>query len=344
MFKNRFLSFFVLGVIIYAVIHSPEISRAVTDSLGLCFDSVIPALFPFLVLSGILINNIDAHTLGPLTKFIRMYLGLGGASVGAFVCGLLCGYPIGAKCGVELYNSKKITSMEAENLIACANNSGPVFIICVVGMGMLKSARLGIVLYCIHVFCAINVALLLNRYGSISVSDTVCKSDGKYSMAECVASAVHNMLTICGFVVFFSVVNKLLLPIISVLPCNIGDFVLCIPEVTNGVKHLSSSDLSPEISFALISFSLGWSGMSVHMQVKSIIGSAPISMKKYYFAKCFAALESFCIAYVIYAHADTIALFLCSRKLLVFFIILIILAFPQKKKDGHKVRLSVKNY
>ena len=76
--------------------------------------------------------------------FMLPVFGINGNGASAFILGVLCGYPIGAKTAVDLYKNSYISKKEAENLICFSNNSGPLFIIGALGIGMLSSKSAGI--------------------------------------------------------------------------------------------------------------------------------------------------------------------------------------------------------
>jgi hypothetical protein len=75
--------------------------------------------------------------------------------MGAFICGIISGYPIGAKSVCDIYARGKISKSEAESLLAYCNNSGPLFVIGAVGVGIYGSLTVGVALYMVHIFCAI---------------------------------------------------------------------------------------------------------------------------------------------------------------------------------------------
>ena len=103
-----------------------------------------------------------------------------------------------------------------------------------------------------------------------------------------VTSAISNgavtMLTICAFAVFFAVVGDALCTTVrhyfgDMLAALIG--ATC--EITLGAR--TSVALEGGMSRILCAFAVGWSGISVHMQVSSILADTKISMRRYYLCK-----------------------------------------------------------
>ncbi|MFR0770562.1 MAG: hypothetical protein ACLSHO_14075 [Dysosmobacter sp.] len=75
------------------------------------------------------------------------------------------GYPIGARTAAELYASGDLTRQEAERLLTFCNNSNPVFLISVLGVGVFGSVRAGLWLWLIHVCAALLTGLLFRGLG-----------------------------------------------------------------------------------------------------------------------------------------------------------------------------------
>ncbi len=289
--KNSVKILILFCAMLVLIFNSPIVLSGAYSGLVICVSSVIPALFPFMVLSSAFVGNITQSSFKTISYISKKLFGFSPYGTGAFVCGMLCGYPIGAKCTAELYAEGKISSSEAETLVACSNNSGPLFIIGAVGTGMLASARAGVILYAIHIFWAFVFAIIL-RGTTYTKHIAVSKAQKSKSLTVCIIDSVNNMLNICGFIVFFAVVNSLIEPFISFLPYSIKSLCFSFVEITNGISFIASADGFITDKMILIALALGWSGLSVHMQVKNIVSKYNISMKKYYAVRTGIALMS----------------------------------------------------
>lgn len=73
----------------------PEESvAAAREGISLCVDVLIPSLFPFFVLSSLLISTgLAGLCARPLESFMRPLFGVGGAGAAALSLGLIGGYP-----------------------------------------------------------------------------------------------------------------------------------------------------------------------------------------------------------------------------------------------------------
>ena len=116
----------------------------VLRGLSVCYETVIPALFPFLVLSRLLLESRAASALGLLLRPYTRLLGLHSPKApAAMLCGVLGGFAGGAKAVDVLYRTGELTAAEAALLLVCTIGSGPGFVVSSVGALMLGSAGAG---------------------------------------------------------------------------------------------------------------------------------------------------------------------------------------------------------
>ena len=112
------------------------------SGLALCGEVIVPSLFPFFILASLVVELGLAGQLGrALEPVMGPLFGLNGACASAVALGLIGGYPVGAKTALGLYENGLCTRTEAERLLAFCNNSGPAFVLGVVGAGIFSSAR-----------------------------------------------------------------------------------------------------------------------------------------------------------------------------------------------------------
>ncbi len=281
---KKILVAFVLFFSIIALIAKTEIvTAAAKDSLALCATSVIPALFPFFVLTGLMVNCGVVTMLGKfLSPVADKLFKTSGTGAVVFVIGILCGYPTGAKVISELYLSGRLSKDEAERLLAFCNNSGPLFVIGAVGAGMLGNKNAGILLYCIHAISAIITGVFLSLFAKETENEmtvnTAVLPIGE-AFTQSVESSVKSILNVCGYVVLFGCVVAVVKPYIS------GVFMNSLFEVTVGAKDIISSGLKSNDVLMLLSGTIGFGGVCVYFQVRGAVARAKLSTVCYLFGK-----------------------------------------------------------
>lgn len=299
----RYLSAFAVIYLAIGLILYPQsgISSGKT-AIELCISSVIPALFPYLICSGFISNSGLATLLSRyLSPLMRPLFGVPGSGAVALVLGTISGYPIGAVCATDLYKAGECTKSEAERLLAFCNNSGPLFIMSVVGCGFLGSPYAGRLLYISHILAAILVGIIFRSLGKSSKScakalpaTPVLKLKNTVEIIGGVMdAAVFTILKICGFVIFFSVFAAML-PKSGASP-----FLYSLCEITGGIQAISKINLDYSLKLALISFFIAFSGVSVMLQVGSVISNTDLSLKPYVLGKLLQGIFSFAITKIL---------------------------------------------
>lgn len=143
------------GILVWFLADARQLRLEAVKALTLCAGTVIPALFPFMVITGLLVRLGFGQWLAPdMAGLMASLFRLPGCAGSALLLGLVGGYPIGARTAAELYASGDLTRQEAERLLTFCNNSNPVFLISVLGVGVFGSVRAGLWLWLIHVCAA----------------------------------------------------------------------------------------------------------------------------------------------------------------------------------------------
>lgn len=286
-------------------------SQAAIEYMGrgltLCAHTVIPSLFPFMVISELLVASGAGEALGRLlAKPMKWLFGLSGAGCAAVVLGSMCGFPVGASVAVSLLDKNVISKRECEHLLTFSNNPSSGFLITAVGVSLLGSRRLGLILYLVVLGSSLLVGFLMRFFLRKPPSDGKKREHPHYPsglhpggismFTGAVSHAAVNMLTVCAYVVFFSALTGTLSQMIQSLGgMSQGAYAaLCgFFELSGGVSESaawvgkSADTLWPLVLTAAIS---GWSGLSVHCQIMTLCGGRGLSFKPYLLAKALQGL------------------------------------------------------
>ena len=295
--KLLLISFLIGTLIIY-----PQTSaKSAVDSFNTCINILMPSLFPFFVLSQMFILSGGGKFIGNiLTPIMLPLFNINGNGAVSFILGIISGYPIGSKTAAELFKQGAITKSEAESLICFSNNSGPLFIIGAVGVGILNSNIIGIFLYVIHILSAVTLGVLLRftiSESRINTRPAILENSPKNIFTTAVENGIASLIKVFAYVIFFGIImgicenSGVFVPISKFFELfhikkEITDSVIySVFELTTGIKKLSDTNCTLSLKLMLLSFMLGWSGFSIHFQTKSILKNFDFSFKKYIFAK-----------------------------------------------------------
>lgn len=147
------------------------IRMGVREGLVLCGATLIPALFPFMVMSDLLSSSRSLKQPGRLSRAFGQLFGLSDAAFAVMMTGALYGVPLGARETVEAYRSGKTGRRQAEALLPMASLCGPAFVIAGVGGGMRKSIPEGIWLFAIQLVSSLLSGLLLSFFDRRAADD-----------------------------------------------------------------------------------------------------------------------------------------------------------------------------
>ncbi len=328
--KRNFLPILFLGFTLSLLLFSNSNLPAVRSGLSLWANSVVPSLFPFFVATELLMHTNIVTLLGHfLNNFMKPLFNIRGEGAFAFIMGIISGYPIGAKIATNFRENNICSKEECERLLSFTNNSGPLFIIGTVGILMFRNTIIGILLFCTHLFACITVGILFrfwkkeketfkNHSKNVSFSsskDYVSFSNLGEILAQSITSSISTILLIGGFVVIFSSVISILEAsgILNSLTVLISPFfkifnidssfvqaiLTGILEITNGINTISSiASRKLSINIILVAFLLGFGGISVLLQVWSIVSKTDLSIKPYVYGKLLQGLFASVYTYI----------------------------------------------
>lgn len=246
---------------------------------------------------------------------MKPFFNVNGDGAFAFIMGIISGYPMGAKIACNFRQNNICSKEECERLLSFTNNSGPLFIIGTVGILSFKNTSIGILLFVAHLLACISVGFIFRYWkknkqtfqkASFS-SFQQAKKTASFSnlgeiLAESITSSISTILLIGGFVVIFSSIISILKasgilngfafflsPIFTFLHIDtsfIQGLLTGFLEITNGINLISSiacKKLSINIIFT--AFLLGFGGISILLQVWSIVSKTDLSIKPYVLGK-----------------------------------------------------------
>ena len=160
------IMYILIIFITFLILISPQNAiKFAREGLDLCYEMIIPSLFPFFICSGLLIYSGFAEVLTRIfTPVMLPLFRINGSGASAFVLGIISGYPLGAVTACSLYESNYLSKTETERLLAFCNNSGPLFILGSVGISLYHSPQTGWLLYIAHLLAALTVGIIFRFY------------------------------------------------------------------------------------------------------------------------------------------------------------------------------------
>ncbi|MDE6063787.1 MAG: hypothetical protein K2G20_04275, partial [Lachnospiraceae bacterium] len=267
------------------------------NGLRLWFDRMVPTLFPFMLLSTLMIRqNLTEGFAGSIHPIAGRLYRMSRSCVYCLLLGFLCGFPMGARTIAEMYERKQLTKREAEFLLAFCNNIGPVYYISfflpVTGLSKGNLGELLLLLFGMYgiplvygVFVRYTGFLLpkgqfLTESGRLPEQQ---QESFQKSLDYAMQSAIAGITTLGGYMILFNLLNLLPHAIFQLFSISgqglFSALINCMLEITSGIMRLKDS--APLA--ALILLPIG--GLSCLAQTRSMIQNTDLSMGRHFLHK-----------------------------------------------------------
>ena len=279
---------------------------------------LLPSLLPFIIAANLLTALGFVRFLGVLLEpIMRPLFRLPGEAGFALALGFTSGFPMGAVLTASLREQNLCTEQEAARLAAFTNNSSPLFLLTAVPVSMLHAPELGILLLSAHYAANLTIGIILrftavkanfpafqpehhllhNAYVQLTQYQKAHTGSIGAVLGQAIQKGITSIVQIGGFVLFFSVLLAMLeasgiltllekpfaflLGLLQFTPQFSNALASGLFEMTLGAQSASQCSTDILEQLMIISFILGWSGLSIQAQVCSILSAQHISPVRY---------------------------------------------------------------
>ena len=301
--SNYFLTFIIILFGVGLIFFSSSNIVAVRNSLDLFLNSVFLSLFPFLIMTELLsYTSLIPWISSKFKRVMPTVFNVSAIGIYPFIMGIISGYPVGARIVANLREENRISKIEGERLLVFTNNAGPLFIIGCIGCGIYLNSSIGFILYLVHFLSSVATGFIFghfykNTYREESINSQLLdfSSLGEI-ISKCIKKAFYTLSIVCGFVIIFSLIVSMIDASKILTVFNniwIENLLFGILEITTGIQLISLIKNST-LFYHLIatSFLLGIGGISVLLQVWSVISKTDLSIKPYIIGKIFNGFVS----------------------------------------------------
>lgn len=297
----------LLTIVIFMITRSEKVIESVAFSISIWKDNLFPTLFPFFIISSLLMHYGFVDIIGnflayPMQKLFK----LPGCCGFVLASSLFSGFPSGAKYTVDLVKTKKITNEQAQTLLTFTHYSNPLFILGMIGTLLLNNQKIAYLILISHIISGILVGIIfsskqpkLNKSIPTSIKPiSINKSFGEV-LTTTIFDSLNTMFLLLGVVTIFLILTTFINEIIT-LPDYIKIITSGILEMTQGVKLASTTNIPNIVKTTLITGIISFGGLSVHTQVISIISSEKIKYKPFLLARITHSLLATVFIFILY--------------------------------------------
>lgn len=291
---NHLVPIFLLIIIILIAINPAKYTAASLYGLEVWFKILVPALLPFFILTRLFAKS---GLLNDITKLFarptKLLYACPPISAYIFFMSIITGYPVGAKLVADCHKNGLLTKSESIRTLSFVSNSGPMFILGSVAIGMFANKTLGIIVYASHVIGSLLNGFIYRKYihkdekgnslhnNLIKNSTPSAHNKQKESFSESINSSISSILLIGGVICFTFVIIEMIssspvfLWIVSMLenigiPKSISSAFFCgILEITKGALLVSSIPMSFNAAALFCTFIISFGGISTLLQASA---------------------------------------------------------------------------
>jgi len=314
--KKTSFSIFIMAILLFIgfeiLAESKDILESVTFSFQIWKNNIFPSLFPFFVLSEILMNYGFIELIGELLKpiMIRCFK-TSSNSAFILVMSIISGFPSNAKYTRELLIQGLIDENEATKILMFTCFSNPLFILGTVSLLFLNNKEVGLLILICHYVSNFIIGFLFRNYYPTNEKNTKVSLEKAISLmhqkrlsnqksfgqilSTALNHSIETLLLILGTVTTFLVITTIIdnnLSLNSYYQSILNGFV----EMTQGLKYISILNIPLKLKSILSTMILSFGGLSVHMQVASIISYTKIQYFPFLVARVLhATIASFLV-------------------------------------------------
>ena len=296
------IKFMLLTIIVFIIITNINIVISSTkSSCILFFNKIFITIFPFIILSDILIY-FDYHIFlkNTIGKIISKIFNIDSNATIVFILSILTSHPANAVYIKDLLDNK-IINLETANKLLCFTYFPSIsFVIATIGLSLYNSFKIGIIIY---LFCLLNniiIGLYLRKYKNTSfIVMPLKKKDLLSTIKASILKGINTSIIILGNLIIFTIIINLITKYLSINQILLSIFSGLI-ELTTGIINVSNLNINVYYKIIFTIFLLDFSSLSILFQSFSILSDYKIDKKRILIIK------------LVFSFISLIILFLCQ--------------------------------
>lgn len=296
------LSFLLILIEVFT--HKLLVASTISYSLHLWVTTLIPTMFPFFVISDVLIHyHITNYIPNFLKKNFCKLFHVSENVVSIFFLSCISGFPSNARNTRNYFDLGLISKKEAEHVLMFTHFSNPLFILSTVAIFFFHREDYGYLILISHWLGNIMIGLLFRNFNTPS-TDYKLKEEKSQSFSQifihAIRTSIDTLLLILGTLTAFLIFSSLIIQTFS-LPVYFSTILKGVLEITMGLKELSLLYLPDVYKVVIATMFLSFGGLSVHLQVLSQIADSDISYQPFFVARIIHALISGGLSFIFYS-------------------------------------------
>jgi len=291
-----------LTFIFFLITHNKVVLESVNFSISIWKDNLFPTLFPFLVVSSMLIELDFTKSIGKIIcKPISKIFNISYESVLVFISSLIGGFPTGAKLTTNLVKKGLIDTKEASRLLMFTSFTNPMFILGFI-YTLIPIKKIVYIILISHTLSGILIGIIFRSH--VKTNNTPKQNKKEIYLpfgslfSKSIMDSINTMFLLLGIITIFSLIVSFFEITFNINPL-IKSIISGIFEMTQGIKNISCLNINILFKTILITLIISFNGISIHIQVLSIISSEKIKYKPYLLARIIHSILASTLVFIL---------------------------------------------
>lgn len=300
--SNIFIIIITLFILYQIIIKKSLVYSSINYSLNIWVNNLIPTLFPFFIISDILINyNFTLYIPKFLRNFLKYLFNITDNMITILVLSIISGFPSNARNTRTLYDNGVIGLEEANHILIFSHFANPLFILTTVAIFFFNDKNIGIVLLISHYLSNFLLGILFRKYFNHNNDNFITDNNSNVFgniFIGAIKRSIDTILLICGIITIFMILSSV---ITNCFDFNVYNSMIIkgLLEITIGIEAIGKLEISIIYKAVIASCFLAFGGFSVHMQVMSQIANTEIKYRFFFVGRLYQMILSGFITYFI---------------------------------------------
>lgn len=280
--KNKLIQGIIFVIFLSLIVNPTLITSEIINALKVFCTTLFPSIFPFFLISDLLISYNFCNTLNKYFAKINNFLfHTSNASNFVIIMSIFSGFPSGAKYIKTLLDKHMLNLNQANYLITFTHFANPLFVLSIT-KSLFPNKSIGYLILLSHILANILLAIIIRPKEKEKIQNLEWNQISSFStnLSNSIKSSLNLLALILGNTCFFYIVTKLIstyfnMNIISSIFMN-GFF-----DMTKGLNSITLLSTTYLFKAILVLTFISFGGINVHMQVLDIISNTKIKYKNF---------------------------------------------------------------
>lgn len=299
--KNVLIIIFFLIILGFILLNSNLMINKILEIANIWIKKIFPSLLPFFIIGDILINyNFIYYLAYFFNPIIKLLFNTSPNISFVFILSMISGFPSNAKYTKDLYQNNYLSLEEAEMALGYTFFSNPIFIITMTNL-IFNNTKITLTIILSHYLSNIFIGIIFRFKMTKNNNNSIKKQISipfNTLLSNSIVKSINTLLLILGTIIFFIIISTFINNIFN-LPIVIKTLVGGLLEITQGINSLNILNISTTLKTYFVVIFLSFGGLSVHLQIKSILEDTPISLKPFYIGRILHVIISIILITII---------------------------------------------